>query len=106
VSQTTATLILAVVGIAIYAGCALRNHKALKADDLLAFGLWCGGAIVGMYMLLSALRLIKQTDEETARLYVGIFGLVLMLLSLQKAYEMVRIAVAKRRPQDKASKQA
>jgi uncharacterized membrane protein YfcA len=104
VNQTTATLILAVVGIALYSGCALRNRKALKADDLLAFGLWCGGAVVGAYMLLSALRLIKQTDEETTRLYVGIFGLVLMLLSLQKAYEMIRIALSKRHPQDKVPK--
>lgn len=46
-------------------------------------------------------RLIRQTDEETTRLYVGIFGVVLMFLSLQKAYEMVRIALAKRHSQDK-----
>ena len=103
-NQTTATLILAVVGTALYVGCALKNHKALKADDLLAFGLWCGGAVVGVYMLLSALRLVKQTDEETTRLYVGIFGLVLMLMSLQKVYEMIRIALRKKPPQDKAPK--
>lgn len=104
-NQTTATLILAVVGIVIYSCCALKNRKSLKTDDLLAFGLWCGGAVVGVYMLLSALRLIKQTDEETTRLYVGIFGLVLALLSIQKAYEMVKIALAKKHPQDKSPKQ-
>lgn len=103
-NQTTVTLILAVVGIALYAACALRNRKALKADDLLAVALWCGGAVVGVYMLLSALRLIKQTDEETTRLYVGIFGLVLTLLSLQKAYEMFRIVSTRKHPQDKVPK--
>lgn len=103
-NQTTATLILAVVGIVLYSGCALKNRKSFKADDLLAFGLWCGGAVVGLYMLLSALRVIKQTDEETTRLYVGIFGLVLTLLSVQKAYEMVKIVLAKKHPQDKLPK--
>jgi hypothetical protein len=83
---------------------ALKNRKTLKIDDLLAFGLWCGGAVVGVYMLLSALRLIKQTDEEITRLYFGIFGLVLTLLSVQKAYEMVRIALATKHPQDKVPK--
>jgi drug/metabolite transporter (DMT)-like permease len=100
VNQTTATLIVCAVGMVFYAGCALRSRKTLKADDLLAFGLWCGGITSGIYMLLSALHVISQRDEETTRLYVGIFGLVLLALSFQKAHEMVKIAAqAKRQPQ-------
>jgi hypothetical protein len=89
-SRAYIILIASALGIAVYAGCALKRHKILKADDLLTFALWCAGTVTGIFAFAGAFRLSKQVGEETNGLYVGIFGLCLVWLSLQKAVEMTR----------------
>ncbi len=73
-----------------YAGCAIKNHKILKADDLLTFALWCAATVTGIFAFAGAFKLSKQVGEETNGLYVGIFGLCLVWLSVQKAIGMIR----------------
>jgi membrane protein DedA with SNARE-associated domain len=89
----------------IYGGCVFANGRKYKTNDLLAFGMWCGATVTGGYMLLSALHLL-QVDEESYRFYVGIFGVVLMLWSLQTAWGMLKVALAKREPQSKETSKA
>jgi hypothetical protein len=88
VSQPNIILIVSATGMAVYAGCAIRNRKILKADDLLTFAMWCAGTITGVFAFVGAFSLSKQTGQETNGLYVGIFGLCLVWLSVQKAVEM------------------
>lgn len=105
-SQTTAILVVAIVGVAVYLYCGMKNGKNPRFDDLLTFAMWCSAIVAGIYMLLSALNLTKQADEETKRTYIGIFGLVLTAWSFLKACEMIRtISVKKQQRQDKAPKE-
>ena len=73
-----------------YVVCAIKNHKMLKADYLLTFAMWCAATVTGVFAFAGAFKLSKQPGQETNGLYVGIFGLCLVWLSAQKAYEMVR----------------
>lgn len=75
---------------AAYGGCAIKSHKILKADDLLTFALWCAATVTGIFAFAGAFKLSKQSGQETNGLYVGIFGLCLVWLSVQKAVEMTR----------------
>jgi FtsH-binding integral membrane protein len=89
-NQAHIILIASALGMAVYAGCAIKRRMILKADDLLTFALWCAGAITGFFAFAGAFKLSKQVGQETNGLYVGIFGLCLVWLSLQKAVEMIR----------------
>lgn len=89
-SQTNIILIASAIGMTVFAVCAIRNHKILKADDLLTFAMWCAGSVTGMFAFAGAFKLGKQPGQETNGLYVGIFGLCLVWLSAQKAYDMTR----------------
>ena len=89
-SQPYFILIVSALGMAGYVGCAIKNHKMLKADDLLTFALWCAGTITGVFAFVGAFNLSKQIGQETNGLYVGIFGLCLVWLSVQKTVEMTR----------------
>jgi FtsH-binding integral membrane protein len=89
-SQAYIILTASALGMAVYGGCALKRHKILKADDLLTFALWCAGTVTGVFAFAGAFKLSKQAGQETNGLYVGIFGLCLVWLSLQKAVEMIR----------------
>lgn len=89
-SQTYIILIASALGMAVYAGCAIKSHKILKADDLLTFALWCAATVTGIFAFAGAFKLSKQAGQETNGLYVGIFGLCLVWLSVQKAVEMTR----------------
>jgi hypothetical protein len=73
-----------------YVGCAIKMHKTLKADDLLTFALWCAATITGIFAFGGSFSLSKQPGQETNGIYVGIFGLCLVWLSVQKAVEMTR----------------
>jgi hypothetical protein len=90
VSQPYIILIASALGMAVYAGCAIKTHRTLKADDLLTFALWCAASVTGIFAFVGAFRLSKQVGQETNGLYVGIFGLCLVWLSVQKAVEMNR----------------
>jgi FtsH-binding integral membrane protein len=90
VSQTYTILIASALGMAAYGGCAIKSHKILKADDLLTFALWCAATVTGIFAFAGAFKLSKQSGQETNGLYVGIFGLCLVWLSVQKAVEMTR----------------
>lgn len=46
--------------------------------------------VTGIFAFAGAFRLSKQLGQETNALYVGIFGLCLVWLSVQKAVEMIR----------------
>lgn len=83
---------------AVYVGCAIKNHKMLKADDLLTFALWCAATVTGIFAFAGAFKLSKQAGQETNGLYVGIFGLCLVWLSVQKAVEMTRELFLKASP--------
>lgn len=89
-SQPYIILIVSALGMASYVGCAIKNHKMLKADDLLTFALWCAATITGVFAFAGSFSLSKQAGQETNGIYVGIFGLCLVWLSLQKAVEMTR----------------
>ena len=89
-SQAYLILIASALGMAGYVGCAIKKHKIVKADDLLTFALWCAGTVTGFFAFAGAFKLSKQPGQETNGLYVGIFGLCLVWLSLQKAIEMTR----------------
>ena len=89
-SQAYIILIASALGMAVYGGCALKTHKILKADDLLTFAMWCAGTVTGIFAFAGAFKLSRQPGQETNGLYVGIFGLCLVWLSLQKAVEMIR----------------
>jgi hypothetical protein len=90
VSQAYIILIASALGMAVYAGCAIKTHRTVKADDLLTFALWCAGTVTGILAFIGAFKLSKQAGQETNGLYVGIFGLCLVWLSVQKALEMTR----------------
>ena len=89
-SQTYIILIASAMGMAVYVGCAIKNHKTLKADDLLTFALWCAAMVTGIFAFAGSFRLSKQAGQETNGLYVGIFGLCLVWLSIQKTVEMTK----------------
>jgi len=97
-SQAHIILIASALGMAVYAGCAIKRRMILKADDLLTFALWCAGTVTGIFAFAGAFKLSKQAGQETNGLYVGIFGLCLVWLSLQKAVEMTRDLFVKTPP--------
>jgi hypothetical protein len=74
---------------AVYAGCAIKKRTILKADDLLTFAMWCAATVTGTFAFAGSFKLSKLPGEETNGIYVGIFGLCLVWLSAQKAYEMI-----------------
>ncbi len=83
-------LVVSALGMAAYVACAIKAHRILKADDLLTFSLWCGAAVAGFFAFIGAFKLSKQADQETNAIYLGIFGLCLVWLAVQKTIEMVR----------------
>jgi hypothetical protein len=90
VSHAYIILVVSAFGMAAYVTCAIKAHRILKADDLLTFSLWCGAAVAGFFAFISAFKLSKQADQETNAIYLGIFGLCLVWLAVQKTLEMVR----------------
>src|SRR5712692_1093426 len=97
-SQAHIILIASALGMAVYVGWAIKNHKILKADDLPTFALWCAATVTRIFAFAGAFKLSKQLGQETNGLYVGIFGLCLVWLSVQKAVEMTRELFLKRTP--------
>lgn len=89
-SQAYIILIISALGLALYVGCAITKHRNLKADDLLTFAMWCAAGVTGVYAFLGAFGLSRQVNEETNGIYVGIFGLCLTWLSIQKIVKMTR----------------
>jgi small neutral amino acid transporter SnatA (MarC family) len=75
---------------AVYVALAIKRRKSLKADDLLNFALWCAAMVTGVFAFAGSFKLSKQVGQETNAIYVGIFGLCLAWLSVQKVVEMVR----------------
>lgn len=100
--QATVSLVIGVISLLFYGACAFANGKKLKPKDLLSFAMWCGAMITGGYMVLSALHMLR-VDEESYRFYVGIFGSVLMLWSLQTALDMLKLVLPKRQLQGKVA---
>jgi len=89
VSQPYSILIVSALGMTAYVACAIKTHRRLKADDLLAFAMWCAAAVAGIFAFIGAFKLSKQADQETNAIYLGIFGLCLVWLAVQKTVEMV-----------------
>lgn len=75
---------------ATYGVCSMKARKAIKADELLTFAMWCGAIVTGGFMFAASFRLAKEAGEETNSLYLGIFGVYLVFLSIQKVSEMLR----------------
>ena len=89
-NQTYVILVAAAVGMAAYVACAIIRHRNLKADDLLTFALWCATLVTGVFAFIGAFKLSRVAGQETNGLYVGIFGLCLVWLSIQKVVGMIR----------------
>lgn len=83
-------LIVSACGMAAYVTCAIKTRRTLKADDLLTFALWCGAGVAGIFAFIGAFKISKQAEQETNSIYLGIFGLCLVWLAVQKTIEMVR----------------
>ncbi|HTS07536.1 MAG TPA: hypothetical protein VMP68_18295 [Candidatus Eisenbacteria bacterium] len=99
--DTTVAVIVAVLGLFVYAICAFVNGKKLAPDKhFFSFGLWCGAFVTGAYMVLSALHVLR-VDEERYRIYVGIFGVVLMFWSFQTVYDMLRAVIGRKQSPSK-----
>jgi len=90
VNQVYITLVVSALGMVTYGILVMKNHKTIKADGLLTFAMWCGAIVTGIYMFASAFGLGRQAGQETNGLYLGIFGVYLVLLSIQKAREMLK----------------
>lgn len=74
----------------VYGVVTMRNNKAVRAEELLTFAMWCGGTVTGPYMVVAAFNLSRQSGQQTNALYLGIFGTYLLLLSIQKLHSMLR----------------
>ena len=83
-------LVVSALGMATYGILVMKNHKTIRAEELLTFAMWSGAIVTGIYMFTSAFRLGRQAGEETNGLYLGIFGIYLVLLSIQKVREMLK----------------
>jgi uncharacterized membrane protein HdeD (DUF308 family) len=90
VSQAYITLVVTALGTVTYGIFMMKNHKTIKAEELLTFAMWCGAIVTGIYMFAAAFRLGRQAGEETNGLYLGIFGVYLVLVSVQKVLEMLK----------------
>lgn len=94
-NQSYITLAVTVLGMVTYGIIMMKNHRAIRADELLTFAMWCGAVVTGGYMVASAFNLSRQAGQETNGLYVGIFGVYLVLLSIQKMHSMLRKLTSK-----------
>lgn len=94
-SQPYITLVVSTLGMVTYGTLVIKNHKTIKAEELLTIAMWCGAIVTGIYMFASAFGLFRQAGQETNALYLGIFGVYLALLSVQKTGEMLKRLVLK-----------
>lgn len=83
-NQAYFTLAITVAGMVIYGAALIRKHRTVRAEELLTFAMWCGAVVTGPYMVVAAFSLSKQSSQQTNALYVGIFGVYLLVLSAQK----------------------
>lgn len=89
-SQAYIATAVATLGAIAYGILAMKSHKSIVADELLSFAMWCGAAVAGVYMFVDAFRLSKEAVRETDGVYLGIFGVYLVFLSIQKLKEAFR----------------
>lgn len=89
-SQAYVTLVVSTLGIVAFGILILKTGKTIKAEELLTVAMWCGAVITGIYMIVSAFRLGRQPGEETNGVYLAIFGVYLVLLSIQKVREIFK----------------
>ena len=76
---------------AAYVGCAMRNGKRFKYDDVILFGISVGGMVTGVYLILMS---FGDVVPPTGSLYVALLGLALIVVSGQKVYAMFKTALS------------
>jgi hypothetical protein len=87
VSANAVPLIVAACGMVVYGIAAMARDEKFTIDSLAAFGLYCAGIVVGVYI---AIRGFKDTNATDA-LYLVIFGVGLSLVSLREAWTRIAI---------------
>ncbi len=97
-NQTTITLVVSAVCMALFWACTFLSHKPFNVKDIFSFAGLCAATITGVYVCATAMQLIKYPEPETNRLSVGILGAGLALMSAREAYMMLKIVLPKRKP--------
>ena len=85
-NQKTVTILISVAATGGYVWCTLARGKKVRSDDVLLFGLSIGGAITAAYIVIES---FSQGSTESG-LYIALWGLVLIGVSVQKALVMLR----------------